>query len=111
MFLKRSLVSKEKEKSLKIGSLSFDFDNLLLNNEKWQHRLTLKEAELLKYLLSHKNKVLKRDEILLAVWGDDDYFVGRSLDVFISRLRKYLATEENVRIDNLHGVGFKMVVE
>ncbi len=110
VFLKRSVVAKEESNLLKIGSLTFDFENLLLSNKELKHRLTLKEAELMKYLLANKNKVLKRDEILTAVWGDDDYFVGRSLDVFISRLRKYLATEENVSIDNLHGVGFKMVV-
>ena len=56
----------------------------------------------------HKNKLLKRSEILQQVWGKDDYFLGRSLDVFISRLRKYLRQDERVRIENVHGVGFRL---
>ena len=96
---------------MKINSFSFDFDNLLLFNDTEQHRLTLKEAELLRFLFQRKNKVLKRDEILIGVWNNDDYFIGRSLDVFISRLRKFFSKEDNVKIENIHGVGFKMVVK
>ncbi|TNE27802.1 MAG: response regulator transcription factor [Bacteroidetes bacterium] len=68
-------------------------------------KLTAREAEVLEFLWKHANKTLKREEILLAVWGDDDYFLGRSLDVFISRLRKMLA-ETPLEIENVHGVGF-----
>ncbi|GGH66738.1 response regulator transcription factor [Phaeocystidibacter marisrubri] len=68
-------------------------------------KLTAREAEVLEFLWKHANKTLKREEILLAVWGDDDYFLGRSLDVFISRLRKMLA-ETHLEIENVHGVGF-----
>jgi DNA-binding response OmpR family regulator len=110
IFLKRSVVKKEEASLMQISSFSFDFDNLLLSNDHEKHRLTLKEAELLKFLYQRKNKVLKRDEILIGVWDNDDYFIGRSLDVFISRLRKYLSNEDNVKIENIHGVGFKMVV-
>lgn len=73
--------------------------------------LTQREAELLKYFVDHKNQVLKREEILKAVWGNDDYFLGSSLDVFISRLRKIFAEEPSITIENLHGIEFKFNVE
>nr|WP_315087373.1 helix-turn-helix domain-containing protein [uncultured Chryseobacterium sp.] len=59
------------------------------------------------FFIRNKNTVLKRQDILKAVWGDDDYFMGRSLDVFISRLRKVFSDEENISIENLHGIGFR----
>lgn len=68
--------------------------------------LTHREADVLAYLLDRPNTLVRRDELLRAVWGDDDYFMGRSLDVFISRLRKRLADDPAVRIENVHGVGF-----
>jgi DNA-binding response OmpR family regulator len=111
IFLKRPVVRKEDITLMQISSFSFDFDNLLLSNGHEQHRLTLKEAELLRFFYQRKNNVLKRDEILTGVWGNNDYFIGRSLDVFISRLRKYLSKEKNVKIENIHGVGFKMLVK
>jgi DNA-binding response OmpR family regulator len=73
--------------------------------------LTQREAELLKLFLDNKNVVMKREEILKSLWGNDDYFMGRSLDVFISRLRKILANEKGITIENLHGIGFKFNVE
>ena len=66
------------------------------------------EADVLRYLCERQGEVVKREEILQAVWGDDDYFNGRSLDVFISRLRKYLSQDDQVKISNQHGVGFKL---
>ncbi|MFK8038609.1 MAG: response regulator transcription factor [Crocinitomicaceae bacterium] len=74
-------------------------------------KLTKKEAKILHLLTQHMNKVLPRDIVLNAVWGQDDYFVGRSLDVFISKLRKYLKEDPSVTINNIHGVGFKLAVE
>lgn len=68
--------------------------------------LTLREVELLEYLCRHQACVLKREDILLQLWGENDYFLGRSLDVFISRLRKLLAASQNVSIDNVYGIGF-----
>ena len=76
----------------------------------FQKTLTQKEADLLKYFIEHKNVVLKRSEILETLWGEDDYFLGRSLDVFISRLRKYLKTENSIKIENIHGVGFRFLI-
>jgi len=71
--------------------------------------LTQKEADLLKFFIENKNIVLKRSEILEKLWGEDDYFLGRSLDVFISRLRKYLKSDGNLKIENIHGVGFRFL--
>jgi DNA-binding response OmpR family regulator len=62
-------------------------------------------------LLDHKNNVVKRSLILEKLWGEDDYFLGRSMDVFISRLRKYLAEDSKIKLDNIHGVGFKLMIE
>lgn len=73
--------------------------------------LTQREVDLLEYFFTHKNKVLKRDEILTAVWGENDYFMGRSLDVFISRLRKILNHSSTVKIENIYGVGFIFKLE
>ncbi len=71
--------------------------------------LTQRESELLSFLLKNKNKVIKRSLILETLWGEDDYFMGRSLDVFISRLRKYLCEDSEIKIDNIHGIGFKFI--
>ena len=93
----------------KIGQYRFDFHELLLQyKDESSENLTQKEAELLKYFCLNINKALKREDILNTVWGDDDYFAGRSLDVFISRLRKYLSKDKNIRIENIHSHGFRM---
>jgi len=113
VFLKRSKVStidNELPTQFTIGSYKFNFEDLSLKNNKQETHLTLKEAELLRYFCMNKDKIIKREEILKTIWGDDDYFMGRSLDVFISRLRKYLNSDEKVKIENIHGVGFKMNV-
>ncbi len=109
MFLRRSKYSepaKEEQKQFRIGSFHFNYGTYTLGRAGEMQKLTRKEAQLLYYFCTHPNKVLKRDEILLKIWGEDDYFLGRSLDVFISRLRKYLKPESRIRIDNVHGVGF-----
>ncbi len=68
--------------------------------------LTVREAELLDYLFKNTNRILKREEILVQLWGENDYFLGRSLDVFISRLRKHLTKSKSINIKNVYGVGF-----
>ena len=73
--------------------------------------LTKKEAELLRMLCLHKDQVLTREMALTVVWGSDDYFLGRSMDVFITKLRKYLKADERIKIMNVHGVGFKLIVD
>lgn len=72
--------------------------------------LTKKEADILRLLLGHKNRVIERELIGNMVWGDDSYFIGRSLDVFISKLRKYFAADDRIGIVNIHGVGFRLDV-
>ncbi len=99
-----------KPDSNRIGKYTFDFQKLTLSTEGRLQNLTFREAEVLKYLSERIDQVIRRDELLKAIWGDDDYFMGRSLDVFISRLRKYLSSDEGIRIDNIHGVGFRMRV-
>lgn len=91
---------------ISIGEFEFRFDELMLNGYGESHQMTLKEAELLKYLVEHKNSVLKREKILVDLWGEDDYFLGRSMDVFITRIRKYLKPETSVSLDTIRGVGF-----
>ena len=111
VFLRRSKADKPvpvKPESNKIGKYTFDFQKLSLAINESSQSLTFREAEVLKYLADRPDQVIRRDELLKAIWGDDDYFMGRSLDVFISRLRKYLAADPDIKIDNVHGVGFRM---
>ena len=109
IFLRRSKISIPQEVlNFRIGAYDFDYKNLSLKRESNQKVLTQKEADLLKYFVQNKNMVLKRSDILETIWGEDDYFMGRSLDVFISRLRKYLKEDDALKIENIHGVGFKL---
>ena len=98
------------EMTYAIGAYRYDVENQVLNSNETQKTLTKKEAQILKILFKHKNQVISREIILKGVWGQDDYFVGRSLDVFITKLRKYFADDERIVISNLHGVGFKFEV-
>jgi DNA-binding response OmpR family regulator len=108
IFLKRSKIvnPKSKPEQFKLGKYAFDFSLLQLQIGEEIMTLTLKEAELLRLFALHPNEVLKRDYILKEVWGDDDYFSGRSMDVFISRLRGYLKQDKSIEIKNIHSVGF-----
>lgn len=111
VFLKRSNKNSiQKSKHYLVGKYSFDAENYSVFNTNEKINLTQREAELLKLFLDNKNIVLKREAILKSLWGDDDYFMGRSLDVFISRLRKILINEKGISIENLHGIGFKFSV-
>ncbi|MFZ1686495.1 MAG: response regulator transcription factor [Flavobacteriales bacterium] len=103
--------SKRERDNFNIGAYAFDFRNLTLDHPTGQRKLTKREAEVLRLLCMHQDQVLPRELVLNMVWGDDTYFLGRSLDVFISRLRKYLREDPRVAINNVHGVGFKLVVE
>jgi DNA-binding response OmpR family regulator len=94
-----------------IASYAFDHRNLELKHSGGDRKLTKKEAEVLRLLCLHRDQVLPRELVLNMVWGDDTYFLGRSLDVFISRLRKYLKDDPRIRIVNVHGVGFKFQVD
>ena len=110
VFLKRSNINHQTDQSqFKIGNYEFDYSNYELKTEGFEKTLTQREADLLKFLLDRKNVIIKRSEILEAIWGEDDYFLGRSLDVFISRLRKSLNKDPNLKIENIHGVGFRLI--
>ena len=112
IFLKRSQKTTVSDKTLyTVGKFQFDTKNFLVFTDTEKINLTQREAELLKLFLDNKNVVMKREEILKSLWGNDDYFMGRSLDVFISRLRKILANEKGITIENLHGIGFKFTME
>ncbi len=102
---------KPEEELFHIGRFTFDPGNMVLQIDDRQRTLTRKEASLLRMLCLHKNTLLKREEALLSVWGDDDYFIGRSMDVFIAKLRKYLKDDPSILIQNIHGTGFKLQVD
>ena len=78
-------------------------------NDSEHYQLTQREADLFRYLCMNANRVLKRDEILMNVWGKDDYFLGRSMDVFITKVRKYLKNQTDAKLQTIHGIGFKFV--
>lgn len=96
---------------IELGNYRFDSSNLVLIFNGEIQKLTPKEAALLKLLCYHKNKLLPRDIALKEIWGGADYFIGRSMDVFIARLRKYLRHDPDVVIQNVHGSGFKLEIK
>lgn len=109
--LKRSTSNSEDESSYKIGKFDFDPEKRVLILGKEETKLTTKENHLLKLLVKNKNKVLDRQAALRTIWGDDNYFNGRSMDVYIAKLRKILKEDESIEILNVHGKGFKMLVD
>ena len=111
VFLRRSQAGESpKAKIIVLGKFKMNVDQQILAGPgDTVQKLTQRETQLLGYLAHHKNRLLTREAILLHVWQDDDYFAGRSLDVFISRLRKYLLGDTTLRIENVHGVGFRLV--
>lgn len=94
-----------------LGDYVFDTVNYTLTHEKFEKTLTKKEAQILAILCKFANQVVAREIVLTGVWGHDDYFVGRSLDVFITKLRKYLKEDPKIQIANIHGIGFKLEIE
>jgi len=111
IFIKRNITLRENNidqvTKHQIGIFTFDYNDMELKSANENIRLTGREAALLVFFLHHKNKVMKRRDILIALWGKDDYFLGRSLDVFISRLRKFLSSDPSIGIENIPRVGFK----
>jgi DNA-binding response OmpR family regulator len=102
----QSQSTNNKDALFQIGGFQFDFKNQTLVNGNDIRRITTKESEVLKLLCLKKNQITKKDEILIALWGESDYFKGRSLDVFIAKLRKYFSSDSRVKIENVHSVGF-----
>jgi DNA-binding response OmpR family regulator len=102
--LKRAYSSANDEYKISDTILKYKTLELICGNTR--EKLTLKEAQLLKFFIVNKNKVLAREDILTEIWGEDDYFLGRSMDVFISRLRKYISDDKNIDIRTVRGTGF-----
>ena len=112
VFLRRSKINPTSSPGrFRLGQFELDHENLSLFHDTKSLQLTQKEVDLLKLFAENPNQVLKRSDILKQVWGDDDYFLGRSLDVFISRLRKYLRADDTLKVENIHGVGFRLKAE
>ncbi|HVB04310.1 MAG TPA: response regulator transcription factor [Chitinophagaceae bacterium] len=109
VFLRRSKpLQPAQHARFNLGDLCFDYSEMvLIGPEGPPNNLTQKEAELLKFFCEHANKILRREDILREVWGKEDYFLGRSLDVFITKLRKRLRSEPEIDLETIHGVGFK----
>lgn len=108
VFLKRSSVLNQREKwdTLKFASMSLDPKTRALVWPEGERRLTQKEAQLCQMLVAGKGELVPRESILKTIWGDDDYFLGRSLDVYVSKLRKYLKADTRLEIENIHGSGY-----
>jgi two-component system, OmpR family, response regulator len=108
--LKRvSLDTESRFDDIKIGKLTFNPKMQILSKDDFKVSLTTKESDLLILLYKNKNDILERDHALKAIWGDDNYFNGRSMDVYIAKLRKYLKHDEQIQIINVHGRGFKLL--
>ncbi len=106
---KASAQVAEQPVMFEIGKFTLDYNRQLLTTPASQYKLTPKEADLLRLLCIHKNQTLERDVALREIWGDESYFSGRSMDVFISKLRKYLKDDESVEIMGIHGKGFRLI--
>jgi len=111
VFLRRSriVVLKDHRPAIfNLGHFNFDIANQQLTEGKKNYRLTHRESELLGCLVENIHQIVKREDILMKVWGNDHYFASRSLDVFISRLRKILKTDSRIRIENIHNIGYRL---
>ncbi len=106
----KTVTEKPSQKMMTIGNYEFNTHRLELTiNDKIQ-RVTEKESELIQFLFQHKNQLLKREEILKSVWKNDDFFSGRSMDVFISRLRKYFKEDPSISIESIRGLGLEFKI-
>jgi DNA-binding response OmpR family regulator len=97
--------------SWKVGRFMFDYQKRELKYKRACQSLTFKEAELLRLLCENKNNILRRDAALIEIWNEETYFTSRSMDVYITKLRNYLKGDRSIQIENVHGVGFKLLVE
>lgn len=99
------------EEKILIGSYSYDPKNYVISHKENRYRITEKEALLLQFLYQHKNTLIRREDILSEVWGADDFFSGRSMDVFISRLRKYFSNDPTISITSIRGIGLEFNIK
>jgi len=107
VLLKRNTQKSEVSQFMfKIGDIDFDYNNLILSNKNIEQQLTQREADLMRFFCLNPNRVISRSEILMSIWGKEDYFLGRSMDVFITKIRKYLKTQNADVLQTIHGKGF-----
>lgn len=106
-----AVLPSQQQDEFTIGKYTYIDNDRALTYGDISNKLTTKEAELLKILAHNQNKVVDRDVALKSIWGNDNYFTGRSMDVYITKLRKYLKEDENIEIVNIHGKGFKLIVK
>lgn len=107
--LKRSYKSNKKQTEYSVGDITFDYTSQIITINGVNQKLTTKENELFYILVKNKDEILDRNAALRHVWGDDNYFNGRSMDVYITKLRKHIKASEKVEILNVHGKGFKLL--
>ena len=111
VFLRRTKkMFSDVKQEFSFGKIHFSYTELKLNSPEGSFNLKQKEAELLRFLCLHPNRIIKREEILMAVWGKDDYFLGRSMDVFISKIRKFLKADPDVQLETIHRLGYRFTV-
>jgi len=112
VILKRSNSSEIEiiQSKFSVGSYSFDFEKRILKHDGFEQKLTSKEAELLNLLCLYKNNVLERSVALNKIWQNDNYFTARSMDVYITKLRNYFRNDSSIEIVNVHGTGFKLLI-
>jgi DNA-binding response OmpR family regulator len=110
VFLRRTKkLHSDNAEEYKIGSLIFSVTELKITTPTDVFNITQREADLLRFFCEHQNKVVKREEILINVWGKDDFFLGRSMDVYMTKLRKYLKADPAINLETIHGIGFRFV--
>ncbi len=110
-YQKTAQTSEPQHSLFQLGKYTFDFDHQLLTQNGILQKLTSKEAALLKLFCENKNQPINRSLALKLIWGDDSYFNARSMDVYITKLRKHLKDDASLQIMNLHGEGFKLLVD
>lgn len=107
----KATATVDPEEKILIGSYSYDPKNYVISHKDSRYRITEKEALLLQFLYQHKNMLIRREDILKEVWGADDFFSGRSMDVFISRLRKYFSNDPTISITSIRGIGLEFNIK
>ena len=108
VFLRRTrILHSEKPITFQIGKITFLYSEQRIVSGKDVHDMTQREAELLLFLCNNPNRLLTREEILVEVWGKDDFYLGRSMDVYMTKLRKYLRADDSIRLETIHGIGFR----
>lgn len=112
VFLRRTKkLQADTKEEYEIGKLKFCYNELKIYNGTEVISLTQRESDLLRFFAQHCDKILKREEVLLNVWGKDDYFLGRSMDVFITKLRKHFKADPHIVLETIHGVGFRLHIQ